>query len=183
MMKKKTAVTTAGIIIGIILMFTFMRFFTVPSGVPNTNLNMGIVIVSVFAVVFGPLAGLLIGFIGHTLADMTLGWGIWWTWIAAESVYGFIIGLLWKLFEIEEGRFGVKEALIFNGVQYVSNSLVWVLIAPTLDIIIYQEPSNKVYVQGLVATGLNSAVVLIFGTALIFGYYRIRTAFLNKRRK
>jgi len=161
--------------IGAALMFVLMRFAAVPSGVPNTNLNLGIAVLSVFAAIFGPIAGLLIGFIGHTLNDLTLGWGVWWSWVIADALYGFVVGLIWKLYKVEEGEFGVKQAFIFNAVQVVANLLAWVAIAPTLDILIYQEPTDKVFLQGLVAGALNIAVVLVLGTLLLYGYSKTRT--------
>ena len=166
--------TVVAIGIGSALMFVLMRFVAIPSGVPNTNLNLGIAILSIFAAIFGPLAGLLIGFIGHTLTDLTWG-GVWWTWVIADALYGFMIGFFWKLYKIEEGEFGIKQALVFNAVQIVANLLAWVAIAPTLDILIYQEPSDKVYIQGLVAGALNIATVLILGTLLAIGYSKTRT--------
>jgi len=166
--------TVVAIGIGAALMFVLMRFVAIPSGVPNTNLNLGIAISSIFAAIFGPIAGLLIGFIGHTLTDLTWG-GVWWTWVIADALYGLAIGLFWKLYKIEEGEFGVKQAVVFNGVQIAANLIAWVVIAPTLDILIYQEPADKVYLQGLVAAGLNILVVLILGTLLAFGYTKTRT--------
>jgi energy-coupling factor transport system substrate-specific component len=65
--------------------------------------------------------------------------------------------------------------VIFNIVQIIINAVVWAGIAPTLDILIYQEPADKVYLQGLVAGSLNAAVVLILGTLLILGYTKTRT--------
>jgi len=170
MAKKVISVkTVVAIGIGSALMFVLMRFVAVPSGIPNTNLNLGIAILSIFAAIFGPIAGFLIGFIGHTLTDLTWG-GVWWTWVIADALYGLAVGFFWKSYKIEEKGFGIKQAIIFNGVQIVANLLAWVVVAPTLDILIYQEPSDKVYLQGLVAGGLNVAVVLILGTLLAFGY-------------
>jgi energy-coupling factor transport system substrate-specific component len=167
--------TVVAIGIGAALLFVLMRFVAVPSGVPNTNLNLGIAILSIFAAIFGHIAGFLIGFIGHTLVDLTWGWGVWWTWVIADALYGLAVGFFWKLYRIEEGEFGVKQAIIFNVVQIAANLLAWVAIAPTLDILIYQEPADKVYLQGLVAASLNIAVVLILGTLLAFGYSKTRT--------
>jgi len=166
--------TVVAIGIGAALMFVLMRFVAIPSGVPNTNLNLGIAILSIFAAIFGPVAGLLIGFIGHTLTDLTWG-GVWWTWVIADALYGLAIGLFWKFYKIEEGKFGVKQAVIFNCVQIAANLLAWVAIAPTLDVLIYKEPYDKVYLQGLVAGGLNIATVLILGTLLAIGYSKTRT--------
>jgi len=166
--------TVVAIGIGAALLFVLMRFVALPSGIPNTNLNIGIAVLSLFAAIFGPLAGLLIGFIGHTLTDLTWG-GVWWSWVIADAFYGLVVGIFWFLYRIEEGEFGAKQVIIFNVVQIIANILAWVVIAPTLDIFIYQEPSDKVYLQGLVAASLNAGVVLILGTLLAFGYSRTRT--------
>ena len=155
--------------IGSALMFVLMRFVAVPTGVPNTNLNLGIALLSVFAAIFGPLAGFLIGFIGHTLTDLTWG-SVWWTWVIADAVYGCAVGIFWKSYKIDENGFGLQQAVIFNGIQIFANLLAWAVIAPTLDILIYKEPADKVYLQGLVAGSFNIAVVLILGTLLVLGY-------------
>jgi len=162
--------TVVAIGIGAALMFVLNRFVAIPSGVPNVNLNLGIAILAVFSAIFGPIAGVLIGFIAHFLVDLTFGWGVWWTWVAGSALFGLAVGFFWKLYNIEEGGFGMKQAVIFNIVQIVSNAVIWGVIAPTLDILIYQEPADKVYLQGLVSGSLNAAVVLILGSLLIFGY-------------
>jgi energy-coupling factor transport system substrate-specific component len=166
--------TVVAIGIGAALMFVLMRFVAIPSGVPNTNINFGIAILSIFAAIFGPVAGFLIGFIGHTLTDLTWG-GVWWTWVIADALYGLMVGFFWKAYKIEEGEFGIKQAVVFNIVQIVANLIAWVAIAPTLDFLVYKEPADKVYLQGLVASGANIVVVLILGTLLCIGYSKTRT--------
>jgi energy-coupling factor transport system substrate-specific component len=121
------------------------------------------------------LAGLLIGLIGHTLVDLTWGYGIWWSWVIADAVYGLFIGLFRRFYKkIEEGGFGLKKAVLFNVIQILANVAAWIGIAPVLDILIHKEPAEKVFLQGLVAAGLNSAVVLVLGTVLAVGYSRTR---------
>ena len=166
--------TVVAIGIGAALMFVLMRFVAIPSGIPNTNLNLSPAITAVFAALFGPVAGLLIAFIGHTITDLTWG-GVWWSWVIADAVYGLLAGLFWKLYKIEEGGFGIKNCLLFNGVQILANLIAWALVAPVLDILIYQEPADKVFLQGLVAGSMNAAVVLVLGSLLAFGYSKTKT--------
>ncbi|MCL2277367.1 MAG: ECF-type riboflavin transporter substrate-binding protein [Treponema sp.] len=156
--------------IGAALMFVLMRFVAIPSGVPNTNLNLGIAILAVFAAIFGPIAGFFVGLIGHALTDLTWGWGIWWSWVISSALFGCGVGALFHMYKINQGGFGVRQCITFNIVQILTNIVVWVGIAPTLDILIYSEPAEKVYLQGLVAGSLNAAVVLVLSTLLIFGY-------------
>ncbi|MDR2481417.1 MAG: ECF-type riboflavin transporter substrate-binding protein [Spirochaetaceae bacterium] len=164
-------VVAAGI--GAAVFFVLMRFIALPSGIPNTNINLSAAVLSLFAAVFGPVAGFFIGFIGHALTDLTWG-GVWWSWVIADALAGLFIGFFKKVYRIEAGGFTIKRCIIFNFVQIVSNFIVWTGVAPTLDIVIYSEPANKVYLQGLVAAGMNSAVILILGTLLAFGYSRTR---------
>jgi energy-coupling factor transport system substrate-specific component len=165
--------TVVAIGIGSALVFVLMRFVAIPSGVPNTSLNLASAILTIFGALFGPIAGLLIGFIGHTLTDLTWG-GVWWSWVIADALYGLLIGLFWKFYKIEEGEFGLVNCLVFNAVQIIANAVAWVGVAPALDILIYQEPADKVFLQGLVAGGLNATVVLILGSALAFSYAKTR---------
>jgi len=85
-----------------------------------------------------------------------------------------LVGLLWKVYKIEEGGFSIKNVIIFNAVQIAANFIAWVVVAPVLDVLIYCEPWDKVFVQGLVSGGLNGAAVLVLGTILAVGYSRIR---------
>ena len=167
--------TVVAIGIGAALMFVLMRFVAVPSGVPNTNLNLGIAVLAIFAGIFGPLAGLLIGFIGHTLVDLTFGFGVWWSWVIADAIFGLLIGLFWKFYKIEDGEFGLKNCVIFNAVQILANAIAWIVVAPVLDILIHKEPGGKVFLQGVVAAALNAAAVLVLGSLLAFGYSKTRT--------
>ena len=48
-------------------------------------------------------------------------------------------------------------------------------IAPLGDILIYNEPANKVFVQGVVATISNGLTVAIAGTVLLLAYARTQT--------
>jgi len=167
--------TVVAIGIGAALVFVLMRFVAIPTGIPNVNINLGIAVLSFFAAVFGPIAGFLIGFIGHTLTDLTWGWGIWWSWVICSGLFGLAVGFFWNLYKIEEGGFGIKQCLLFNCIQIASNLVVWALIAPTLDILIYAEPANKVFAQGITAAIGNIVVVLILGSLLAFGYSKTRT--------
>ena len=167
--------TVVAIGIGAALMFVLMRFVAIPSGIPNVNINLGIPVLAVFAALFGPIAGFLIGFIGHTLVDLTWGWGVWWSWVICSGLFGCAVGLFGKFYKIEEGGFSFKQCIIFNGIQIAANAVVWGVIAPTLDILIYQEPADKVYLQGIVAGASNAVVILIIGSLLAFAYSKTRT--------
>jgi class 3 adenylate cyclase/uncharacterized membrane protein len=167
----KFAKFAASVVVGAGLMFVLNRFLALPTGVPDTSLQLGIPVLAVFAAVLGPLAGFFIGLIGHALVDLSWG-GVWWSWVIASAIFGLFIGLFQKSFKIEEGKFGVRQALIFNGVQIVANIAAYVFINRILDLLIYDEPFDKVSLQSFVAAGVNIVAVLFIGTILAIGYSR-----------
>ena len=122
------------------------------------------------AALFGPVAGLLIGLIGHALIDFSYGWGIWWSWVIASAVFGCLMGLVSRKLRLDEGEFGKKDIARFNLFQVVGHIAAWGLIAPLLDILIYAEPANKVFLQGLVGGIANIVTTAIVGTLLCIAY-------------
>ena len=60
-------------------------------------------------------------------------------------------------------------------IQIIGNVIAWVIVAPVLDILIYQEPVNLVITQGLVAALMNSISAGVFGTLLLIAYSATRT--------
>ena len=166
--------TIVAIGIGAAVFIILGRFAAIPTGIPNTDFQTAYAFLALMAIIYGPVAGVAIGFIGHTLKDLASGMP-WFSWIIASAVVGLIIGLAWKKLDISEGDFGKKKIITFNLFQVVANIVAWGVVAPSLDILIYAEPANKVYTQGLVAGITNIVTVGVIGTALLAAYAKTRT--------
>ncbi len=169
-MKKSPVTTIVAIGIGAALFFVLGRFVSIPSPVPNTNISIQYGLLAFMAVLFGPVAGLLIGLIGHALIDFSYGWGVWWSWVVTSGVFGVLAGLTGKKIALSDGVFAKKDIVRFNLSQILSHIVCWALVAPVLDIIIYAEPANKVFVQGLVSAASNSVTTAVIGTLLCLAY-------------
>jgi energy-coupling factor transport system substrate-specific component len=167
----KQLVATA---IGAAIFFLLARFLSIPV-FANTNLTLQYAVVGFFAAVFGPICGLLIGLIGHFFVDLSYGWGIWWSWVIASAVVGLLSGFLLKPGKVEEGEFGKIDILRFIIGSLIVHAVAWVAIAPIGDILIYAEPADKVFTQGVIAGAGNFVFTAIVGTLLIFGYSKTRT--------
>ncbi|HZG57917.1 ECF-type riboflavin transporter substrate-binding protein [Paenibacillus sp.] len=167
--------TIVAIGIGSAVFVVLGRFGSLPSGVPNTNIETAYAFLALMAVLFGPAAGLLIGLIGHTLKDAIFYGSPWFSWVIASAIVGLVIGLAANRIALRDGVFGGKEMLRFNLFQVVANAAAWFLIAPTLDIVMYAEPADKVFVQGLVAGAANIVTVGVIGTVLAMLYAKTRT--------
>jgi len=166
----KQLVATA---IGAALFFVFARFLSIPI-FANTSLTLQYAVLGFFAAVFGPIAGLLIGLIGHALNDLSLGYGIWWSWVIASALVGFLSGFLLIKVDIEEGVLGARGILQFIIGSLAIHLIAWGAVAPVLDILIYAEPADKVFTQGVIA-GLGDFVfTAIIGTLLLVGYAKTK---------
>lgn len=178
-MKKLSVKSVVAIGIGAALFFVLGKI-SIPTPVPNTYISLQYAIQAVFATLFGPIAGLLIGFIGHTLIDAT-SYGPWWSWIIASAFAGLVIGIATLKLDINEG-IDVKKIVHFNVSQIVAHLLAWGLVAPCLDILIYSEPIEKLFAQGLVAGIANMLTTGIVGTLLLVAYAKtfVKKGSLNK---
>ena len=166
----KTLVATA---IGTALFFVLGHFVSIPTGIPDTYISIQYGLLAFIAAVFGPVAGFLSGFIGHILSD--LAWGsVWISWELASGIFGLVVGLVANRINLNDGTFTWKEALIFNIAQVIGHLICWVVVAPVLDIVIYAEPSNKVFIQGLTAAGANIVTTAVVGTLLCLAYAKAR---------
>ncbi|WP_433746996.1 ECF-type riboflavin transporter substrate-binding protein [Falsibacillus pallidus] len=174
--------TIVAIGVGAAIFVILGRFVSIPSGIPNTTIETSYAFLALMALLFGPLAGALIGLIGHALKDAIFYGSPWWSWVVVSGFVGLFIGLLSKRMNLKDGEFGAKKIISFNIVQAVVQAVGWFLLAPVLDILVYAEPANKVFVQGIVAGLSNIVTVGVLGTLLIAAYSktRIKSSSLEK---
>lgn len=156
--------------IGAAIYVILARFTSIPTGIPNTNIEIVYPFLALLATIYGPVVGFSVGFIGHALGDFLMYGQTWWSWVLATAVLGLIIGLYGMRLDLDNGIFTVKQMVGFNVVQIIANVISWLVIAPVGDILIYSEPQNKVFLQGATATITNSLAILILGTILLKAY-------------
>lgn len=167
--------TVVAIGIGTAILFLLKRWVSIPTGFPNTSIDTSYGFLGFFATLFGPVAAFIVGFAGHALNDATQFGSPWWSWVITTGLVGFAIGLFKRFLDVESGEFGVKKIITFNIIQVITNVLGWLVIAPTLDVLIYSEPASKVYVQGIIASISNSISTGVIGTILLVAYAKSRT--------
>lgn len=170
--KTKTIVATG---LGAALFTLMFMYVKVPTGIPETDIQTAYGIGAFFAALFGPIAGGLIAFIGHALSDSIQYGSAWWSWVIASGVSCFIIGMVYPKMRVEDGEFGIGDIIRFNMYQIVANVIAWVIVAPVLDIVIYAEPVNLVFVQGVVAAVSNAVSAGVIGTILLVLYSKTRS--------
>ena len=162
-MKNNNIKTFVAVGIGAALFFVLGRFVAIPSPVPNTNISLQYAVLGLLAAMYGPVAGALIGFIGHALIDLSWGGSPWWSWVIASAFVGVVVGLFTKKLHVEEGDFNKKKVGVFALANVIANLIGWIVVAPVLDILIYAEPAKKVFAQGVFAGISNSITAVVVG--------------------
>lgn len=164
-------------------LFVALTEVQIPLGfIPNTALQPRAALLAFLAAVFGPVVGGVVGLLGHALGDAFFYGSVWWSWVFPDAVFGVLVGLFAAKYAITEGGFNNKMIGLFNVVQVIANILAWIVVAPVLDIVIYAEPANKVFLQGIWACIGNVIIIAILGTLLSVGYSKIggKTSSLKK---
>ena len=167
-MQEKSIKKVVAMGIGAAVYIVLSRFAAIPTPIPNTTLQVTYAFLALMAFIYGPVVGLGIGFIGHTLNDILSYGSVWFSWVVATAFFGVCMGLLGKMIKPE--NFDKAKAVKFIVGDIIISLLTWVAIAPALDIIIYKEPQGKVFIQGFAAALSNASVVAILGTVLIFAF-------------
>ena len=149
-------------------------YVKIPTGIPETQIQSAYGIGGFFAAMFGPIAGFLIAFIGHALSDIVQYGSAWWSWVVASGVAGLIMGFAYSKLRVEEGIFTGKDILVYNIWQIIGNAFAWIVVAPVLDIVVYAEPVELVFAQGVVAAISNAVSAGVIGTILLVLYSKTR---------
>lgn len=155
-------------------LFVVLTTVQIPIGIPNTYLQPRMAILAFLSAVFGPIVGGVVGLLGHALGDAIFYGSVWWSWVFPEAVVGIAIGLFVSKYAVKEGGFiSAKPIILFNVVQIVANAVAWIVVAPVLDILVYAEPANKVFIQGIFAFLGNIIIIGVLGTIFLIAYSKV----------
>lgn len=156
-------------------LFVVLGLVRIPTPIPNTSINIQYALLAVFAVLYGPIAGALIGLIGHIILDAVSFGSIWLSWEIASGVFGLLLGFLMLRNRVMEGEFAGKDIVRFVVGVVIAQVVAFLVVAPLGDILIYSEPAGKVFAQGAVAALANSITASILGVIILSVYARTRT--------
>ena len=70
----------------------------------------------------------------------------------------------------------IKDLLYFNLYQIAANIIGWGVFAPVLDILIYKEPADTVFLQRLTAAASNLITITVLGTIFCSIYSKTRAS-------
>lgn len=163
-------------------LYGLLSTITIPL-VPQTGLRPAIAILTIFGALFGPVVGFLSGAIGHIITDLTWGGGtIWWTWVLGSAISGLGMGLVYasSSFNVNEGR-STKGNLVTLAISGSAALAVGYGLSSILDVYLFGEAPDKMWVQFYASAIANIAVHLILGVPAVLGLLRLNRRNSNLR--
>ena len=93
---------------------------------------------------------------------------MWFDWSIGNACLGFFVGCL-KLYgaDIENGKFTVKQMIIYVIIAVVGNALAFGVITPIFSSILYQSELTITFVQSLAGGTANTAVLVLAGIPIL----------------
>ncbi|MEZ8615196.1 ECF-type riboflavin transporter substrate-binding protein [Vibrio splendidus] len=140
-------------------------------GVPvfaNTTLKPAMAVLALFSVLFGPIVGFLVGFIGHWVTDLFAGWGVWLTWVLGSGIVGMVIGLFPMMTKnrLQQGELPMKDFVLFV-ILALAGNVVGYGCSAFLDTILYAEPFTKVFTQLSIIAAGNTVLIAVVGFLIL----------------
>ncbi|WP_172378670.1 ECF-type riboflavin transporter substrate-binding protein [Vibrio sp. Vb339] len=140
-------------------------------GVPvfaNTTLKPAMAVLALFSVLFGPMVGFLVGFIGHWVTDLFAGWGVWLTWVLGSGIVGMVIGLFPMMTKnrLQQGELPMKDFVLFV-ILALAGNVVGYGCSAFLDTILYAEPFTKVFTQLSIIAAGNTVLIAVVGFLIL----------------
>ena len=159
--------TIVGVAIGVALFGVLMDYASIKV-FTNTNLTLAMIVPVIVGGLFGPLPAALACGLGNCLADLIGGWGMWFDWSIGNAFLGFCVGCL-KLYgaDIENGKFDVKQMIIYVIVAVVGNALAFGVVTPIFSALLYQSELTITFVQSLTGGISNTIVLVVAGIPIL----------------
>lgn len=150
-------------------LYGVISMIPIPIG-PNTSFRIAIAILVIFGGLFGPIVGFLVGFIGHALNDALMWGSVWWSWVFLSAVIGLFSGLinLDDKYDISAGMLN-KAHIIRMYIYSVAGVVIGSLVAYLGDVFLYGEPADKVWLQIILSSVTNLAVIAVIGIPVLIG--------------
>ena len=151
-------------IIGTLLFVLLFIFVRIPSPLPETDIQLAYGISVLYGVLYGPLVSLFVTLLGHIISDLIVFKSLWWSWIIGSAIAGVFAGIPYYTHNFKKYPKINVTLYIWN---VIGQMFAWLVTAPLLDVVMYQEPKDLSFAQGSIAFGINTITGLLVGVILV----------------
>lgn len=121
----------------------------------------GILILTLTAALYGPVAGIICGVGGGLLINVMSLSSFSFPVVASLGVFGLTMGAFYDKFKIRTGEFGGREYFDFAAVSLFAHIASAVMIMPMLAFVIYRDNLYDTITTGVKSLVGNSVVTLV----------------------
>lgn len=163
-------------VLGIGIMTTLMTLTSITTPIEGVYIQLAYGYLALFAGVAGAIPAAIVGFTGHVFFDLINTDHLWLSWALSTGALGFVFGFAIRRNSLRQGVFSRHDMVRFNVVQAAVNIAIFGLIAPTLDVLFYQQATTIVFTQGWIASVVNLLTVAVFGTITLklYANYKLK---------
>lgn len=141
------------------------------------NAMFGCTWLTLFAALFGPVPGLIVGFVGAQSICYFSGNSEWFILALGVSCYGFFVGRYRDKYGIREGRFDKKAAGLFSMTQAFASICYYSIFYPMLKLFAY-----KSFIYNEIRTGaVYSLCIIVCAQVILIPFFFLLSNFLKKR--
>lgn len=154
-------------IVGTLAFFIIGKFFKLNTGVYDVFIYLQYPVLIMLSAVLGPISGIIIGFLGHLLIDLTGSTGVFFSWITGSAILGGLVGYFCKKININFRHYNKSKINLFRIVIVAGQLLIWGLYAPLINIIFYHINVSEAFQSGVYAFVSNALTSLIICSLLL----------------
>lgn len=154
--------------IGIVLFFVIGEYGAIHTGVQDMYIYFQYPLLYMFAATYGSVPGLIVGLVGHLLIDIVRQ-DIWFSWITASGIMGFMIGFIYER-KKEQGKSELVRLFKFFLICAGTIAVVFGIYAPTINILCYHLAPKTAFTQSLFAALSDAVITLIVVHLFYFSY-------------
>lgn len=141
------------------------------------NALFGCTWLTLFASLFGPVPGLIVGFVGAQSICYFSGNSEWLILALGVSCYGFFIGRYKEKYGILEGRFNKKTVALFFMTQTFASICYYSIFYPLFKIFVY-----KGFIYDEIRRGtMYSLCIIVCAQVILIPFFFFLSKFLKKR--
>ena len=180
MLQKRLRLYVLYTILGVFLFYIIGEFGVIKTGIDRMYIYLQYSVLVMFASVLGPMSGLIIGFVGHSLIDLLRGDGYWISWVLGSTFLGWFVGLMSKHYagtNFREGRIGFNRKTnphfkknVFSLIVVLGNVVAWLLIAPILNMCVMHDSFKTAYGNAIFVFASNTITTTIICDIFVSAY-------------
>ena len=153
------------------------RYWRLDTGIHDSFVYFQYPILCIISILFGPISGLITGFVGHCLIDIANDTHIWFNWAISSGFLGFSLGFISKYWLLKNNPHPLRELIPATRVKYgivifLTTTISFLFLAPILGLSMYPQTDIRQLMMQAVFATLSDGLISVVVTDLFFSSFK-----------